>query len=187
MVTSLFYINSFKISSWLWEQSYFSTVSKTLSAWYSYLPNLFGLISYTGSDGLHLGTWPSFSVKRLPSTGPSCCLVTQSHPTLCHPMDCNLPGSSLHGISQARILEWVVISYSRGFFPNGNWTLVSLVSCIVGRFFTTEPSRKPHPLGLSAYQFLCLKSPYLPCPVRHTKEGLENRANNCIYINQHKK
>ena len=43
--------------------------------------------------------------------------VVQSYPTLCDPMDCSLPGSSLHGIFQARILEWVVISFSRGVFP----------------------------------------------------------------------
>ena len=40
--------------------------------------------------------------------------VTQSCPILCDPMDCRLPGSSVHGIFQARILEWVAISYSRG-------------------------------------------------------------------------
>ena len=40
--------------------------------------------------------------------------VTQSCPTLCDPMDCSLPGSSLHGILQARVLEWVAISFSRG-------------------------------------------------------------------------
>ena len=40
------------------------------------------------------------------------CSVTQSCPTLCDPMDCSLPGSSVHGIFQARILEWVAISYS---------------------------------------------------------------------------
>ena len=40
--------------------------------------------------------------------------VTQSCPTLCDPMDCNLPGSSVHGILQARILEWVAIFFSRG-------------------------------------------------------------------------
>ena len=38
-----------------------------------------------------------------------CVLVTQSCPTLCNPMDCSLPGSSVHGISQARIKEWVAI------------------------------------------------------------------------------
>ena len=41
-----------------------------------------------------------------------CCLVTKSYPTLCHPMDYSLPGFSVHGISQAGILEWVVISFS---------------------------------------------------------------------------
>ena len=39
--------------------------------------------------------------------------VTQSNLTLCDPLDCSLPGSSLHGIFQARILEWVAISFSR--------------------------------------------------------------------------
>ena len=42
-------------------------------------------------------------------------LVTQLYPTLCDPMDCSLPGSSVHGILQARILEWVGISFSGGF------------------------------------------------------------------------
>ena len=41
-------------------------------------------------------------------------LVAQSCLTLCHPMDCNLPGSSVYGILQARILAWVAISFSRG-------------------------------------------------------------------------
>ena len=40
--------------------------------------------------------------------------VTQSHPTLCNPTDCSLPGFSIHGFFQARILEWVAISFSRG-------------------------------------------------------------------------
>ena len=47
------------------------------------------------------------------------CLVAQSCLTLCDAMDCSLPGSSVHGISQARILEGVAISYSRGSF--GLW------------------------------------------------------------------
>ena len=41
------------------------------------------------------------------------CEVTQSCPTLCDPMDCSLPGSSVHGIFQSRVLEWVAISFSR--------------------------------------------------------------------------
>ena len=46
-------------------------------------------------------------------------LVAQSFPTLSHPMDCSLPGSSVHGILQARILEWVVIPFSRGSANSG--------------------------------------------------------------------
>ena len=38
--------------------------------------------------------------------------IIQSSPTLCDPMDCSLPGSSVHGISQARVLEWVAIAFS---------------------------------------------------------------------------
>ena len=41
-------------------------------------------------------------------------IVTQSSLTLCDPLDCSPPGSSVHGISQARVLEWVAISFSRG-------------------------------------------------------------------------
>ena len=43
--------------------------------------------------------------------------VAQSCPTLCNPVDCSLPGSTVPGILQARILEWVSISFSRGIFP----------------------------------------------------------------------
>ena len=42
------------------------------------------------------------------------CLVAQSYPTLCDPIDCSPPGSSVHGIFQARILEWVAMPSSRG-------------------------------------------------------------------------
>ena len=44
-------------------------------------------------------------------------LIAQLYPTLCDPMDCNLPGSSVHGILQVRILEWVAIPFS-GDLPN---------------------------------------------------------------------
>ena len=59
---------------------------------------------------------------------------------LCDPMDCSPPGSSVHGISQAGILEWVAISFSRGSSWPRDWTCVS---CIIGGFFTTEPPGKP--------------------------------------------
>ena len=60
-------------------------------------------------------------------------LVPQSCPILWDTMDYSLPGSSLHGIFQARILEWVAIPFSRGFFWPRNWTWLSLIA---GRFFT---------------------------------------------------
>ena len=60
-------------------------------------------------------------------------LVTQSCPTLCYPMDCNLPGSLVHGISQARILEWVAVPSSRGSSPPRDRTWVS---CTTGRHST---------------------------------------------------
>ena len=52
-------------------------------------------------------------VSELVNTNASLCLVTQLCLTLCDSMDCGLPGSSVHGILQARILEWVAISFSR--------------------------------------------------------------------------
>ena len=60
----------------------------------------------------------------------------------CDPMDCSPPVSSVHGILQARILEWVAMSSSRGSSRLGNWTMVSCISCIADGFFTTESSRK---------------------------------------------
>ena len=55
---------------------------------------------------------------------PCCCLVAQSCPTLCDSMDYSLLGSSVHGISQARILEWVAIPFSRGSSQPKDRTLV---------------------------------------------------------------
>ena len=60
--------------------------------------------------------------------------VTQSGQTLYNLMDCSLSGSSVHGIFQARILEWVAISFSRRSSQSRDWT------CI----FTIEPPGKPH-------------------------------------------
>ena len=66
-------------------------------------------------------------------------LVTQSCPTLCHPMDCSPPGSSVHEIFQARILEWVAIAFSKGSSQPRNRTWVSYTA---GRFFTSWPTRE---------------------------------------------
>ena len=53
--------------------------------------------------------------------------VAQSCLTLCNPMDCSLSGSSVHGIFQARVLEWIAISFSRGSSQPRNWTRVSRI------------------------------------------------------------
>ena len=67
--------------------------------------------------------------------------VTQSCATLCDPKDCSLPGSSVYGIFQARILEWVAISSSRRSSQPRDWTQVSR---IVGRRFTVWATREVH-------------------------------------------
>ena len=74
----------------------------------------------TGSLGKALGL-PGNRGQNPPSSlslelGLCCvlCLVAQSCPSFCDLLDCSLPSSSVHGIFQARILKWVVISYSRG-------------------------------------------------------------------------
>ena len=69
-----------------------------------------------------------------------CCVVTMLCPALHNHMDCSPPGSTVHGISEPRILEWVTISFSRVSSQPRDQTCVS---CIAGGFFTTEPSGKP--------------------------------------------
>ena len=68
------------------------------------------------------------------------CSVSQSCPTLCDPMDCSLPGSSVHGVSKARILEWIAISSSRGSSHPG---IKPRSSEWAGSFFTTKLPGKP--------------------------------------------
>ena len=93
-----------------------------------------------------------FSTEHATTKLPSCMLIRMKHgllcmraqslqscPTLCNPMDYSPPGFSVHGILQARILEWVTMPSS------GNQTRVS---CIADLFFTAEPLRKPYGLLL---------------------------------------
>ena len=60
--------------------------------------------------------WGDTTIYPIPFglAGVLTCVCAQSHLTLCDPVDCNLPGSSVHRIFQTRILEWVAISYSKG-------------------------------------------------------------------------
>ena len=80
-----------------------------------------------------------------------CVLVTELCPTLCDPMDCSPPGSSVHEILQARILELVAIPFSRGSCWPGDWTLVS---CIAGKFFTTWTTREAPIIISCTYHYI---------------------------------
>ena len=79
----------------------------------------------------------------------------------CDPMDCSLPGSSVHGIFEVRILEWIAISFSRGSSGPRNWTWVS---CIAGglllcRLILYQLSQMGSPQNVFAMiltQWLCL-------------------------------
>ena len=88
------------------------------------------LISYTWKDH------PNLKPPR-----PSICSAAQSCPTLCSPTGCSLPGSSVHGILQARILERVAISFSRGSSQLRDWTcLFSLLHWQAGSLPPGKPT-----------------------------------------------
>ena len=99
-----------------------------------------------------LGTWDThwywYVILLISLSGQSgythTCLCAHSVARLCptfgDPMNCSPPGSSIHGIFQARILEWVSISFSRESSRPRDQTHIS---CLAGRSFTTEPPGKP--------------------------------------------
>ena len=69
--------------------------------------------------------WGSDATERV-----SVCVCSQSCPTLCDPMDYSSPGSSVHGVLHARVLEWVAISFCRGSSQFRDQTLISCVPCL---------------------------------------------------------
>ena len=92
--------------------------------------------------------------KAMPKNAQSESEVIQSRPTLCDPVDCSLPGSSVHGIFQAIVLEWIAISFSRGSSQPQDWTRVSH---IVDRRFTIWATREV-PKECSNYRISALIS-----------------------------
>ena len=78
--------------------------------------------------------WQSYSIVKWSEE------VAQSCLTVCDPMDCSLQGSSVHGIFQARVLEWVAISFSRGSSRLRDQTQVSHIA---GRWFAVWAPEKP--------------------------------------------
>ena len=92
-----------------------------------------------------------------------CCLVTKLFLTLWDPIDCSLPGSSVHGISQAKILEWVAISFSRA----SSWPRdQTCVSCI-GRWILYRWATREGPLLLKNITKFNMSQPV-------TSSGLRN-------------
>ena len=79
----------------------------------------------------HLALYRPMHSSRFINTACMCAKSLQSCLTLCHPMDYSPPGSSVHGILQARILEWVTMPSSRGIFPTqgSNLCLLHLLHC----------------------------------------------------------
>ena len=92
-----------------------------------------------------------------------CAKSFQSCPTLCNPMDYSPPSSSVRGILQARILEWVALPSSRGSSRPRDKTRVSCNYCFKGRFLTIEPKGKLSQLPPS------VKSEFQVCPIHFYK------------------
>ena len=84
-------------------------------------------------------SWPPLRTAGSLITLFCCCLLSCVR-LFCDPMECSPSESFVHGIFQARILEWVVISFSRGSSWPKDWTHFS---CIAGGFFPTEPPGRP--------------------------------------------
>ena len=99
--------------------------------------------------GRRFTTWATREVKESESEAAQLC------PTLYDPMDCSLPGSSVHGIFQARVLEWVSISFSRGSSQSRDQTCVS---SIAGRRFINWATRKPSQVLICQFQDWVMKS-----------------------------
>ena len=81
----------------------------------------------------HTHSYTLFERKRKDTGNESQSVFAQLCPTLCNPMDCSPPGSSVHGILQVSILEWIGVPFSRGSSWPRDWTGVSWIA---GRFFT---------------------------------------------------
>ena len=91
---------------------------------------------------------------------PNVCICAQLCLTLCDSMDCSLPGSTVHGIFQARILEWVAVSFSRGpSWPRDQTHIVCISKWILYHWVTREALSTTCKVGLKQMinrKYLCL-------------------------------
>ena len=92
----------------------------------------------------HLQLWlglafeEEYVQKKIHRLTKKCYLCDQSCLTLCDPMDCSLPGSTVHGLLKARLLEWVAMPFCRRWSWSMDWTQLS---CMAGRLFTGWATR----------------------------------------------
>ena len=104
----------------------------------SYSPQMCGsgLVMYEGLRG----PLPNTITRALCSVT----VVVSDCIDCCNPIDCSPPGSSVHGILQTRIVEWIAMPFSKGSSQPRGQDRVSCISYIAGRFFTAEPPGKPN-------------------------------------------
>ena len=107
------------------------------------------IVSRINLDGLKCKSIITFLLPSIPTSIILCVLVTKSCLTLCDPMDYNPPGSFVHEISQARMLEWVAISSSRGSSLPRDWTRSSTLQA---DSLPSEPPGKPSAFFLLHYK-----------------------------------
>ena len=111
-----------------------------LSLFFQGIDDFLVIFIYLAAMGLSCGMW-NFKLQHVGSGSlkETESVTVQLCPALCYSMHCSLPGSSVRGILQARILEWVAVPFSRGYSQPRDQTRVS---CIAGRFFTICTTRK---------------------------------------------
>ena len=107
-----------------------------------------------------------------------CCLVTKLCLTLCDSTDCSLPGFSVHGISQARTLEWVAVSFSRALTDSG---IEPTSPALAGGFFTAKPPGKPKKYKGKANSLQTRNALIRDCNTLKLFWNLSN--NNEVYLN----
>ena len=123
----------------LWSLAWVTCLSQWLGRVFSCSPGL-GWEEHRGGSLTLCVLWGAYVDTAVCLSVPLC---AQSCPTLCDPMDCSLPGFSVHGIFQAGILEWVAISFSRGSSWPRDWTHISCVSCTGRLILTTRHLGSP--------------------------------------------
>ena len=138
-------------SSWLWATPWESKAVNSQGGC-SYKPMQ---MTFRGSIMMWASSYDKFPLICLYLYTCMLAQLLQSCPTLCNPMDCSPQGSSVHGILEARILEWVPMPSSRRFLQPRDWTNVSYISYIAGGVFTAATLGKP-PIFMYLYLYLYL-------------------------------